>query len=228
VYYLYDFYRVYEQKELVDLGFELFSPALDQDKYGWSSELITFGMIAWAIIFGGSVFVVNRPTPIYALHILHRALWVVTICFIGRIVSFTFTLLPSPSSFCYPTDPEYNPPTTAWEIISRLDLFTGCGDLVFSSHTTYTTVCALVYIHYGSWKSIKVFVGTSVVCVGLLIIGLRRHYTVDVWLAWFIVPMVWKLMDVHWKDMYPAELMELEKEYKEKNEENDLELQSGA
>lgn len=210
VYYLYDYYRVFEQDQLVDLGFNLLSPEIDKEKWGWTSETITFLVIGWAILFGSTVFFLKRETPLYAVHILHRALSVITIAFVIRIVSFLVTLLPASSEFCFPSDPDYNPPTSVIEILFRLDLFTGCGDLVFSSHTTYTTVCSLLYVQYGTKPLIKVILGILVFGLGLLIVAFRKHYTLDVWLAWTIAPMVYELFRLHFPDYYPEELRQLE------------------
>ena len=52
-----------------------------------------------------------------------------------------------------------------------------CGDLLFSSHTTFLLNGALTYSVYGSHLAIKAAVWFAVTCICCLIIASRKHYT---------------------------------------------------
>ena len=52
-----------------------------------------------------------------------------------------------------------------------------CGDLLFSSHTTFLLNGALTYSVYGSHLAIKAAVWFAVTCICFLIIASRKHYT---------------------------------------------------
>lgn len=52
-----------------------------------------------------------------------------------------------------------------------------CGDLLFSSHTTFLLSGALTYSVYGSHLAIKAVVWLAVTCICGLIIASRKHYT---------------------------------------------------
>lgn len=52
-----------------------------------------------------------------------------------------------------------------------------CGDLLFSSHTTFLLNGALTYSVYGSHPAIKAAVWLAIACICCLIIASRKHYT---------------------------------------------------
>lgn len=69
--------------------------------------------------------------------------------------------------------------------VPRGTLF-GCGDLIFSSHMIFTLVFVLTYQKYGSKSFIKVLGWIAAIIQSLLIIASRKHYSVDVVVAWFV------------------------------------------
>ncbi|KAL9303803.1 hypothetical protein ACSQ67_021066 [Phaseolus vulgaris] len=66
----------------------------------------------------------------------------------------------------------------------------GCGDLIFSSHMIFTLVFVLTYQKYGTRRSIKQLGWLLAVVQSLLIVASRKHYTVDVVVAWYTVNLV--------------------------------------
>ncbi|KAF8397369.1 hypothetical protein HHK36_016282 [Tetracentron sinense] len=66
----------------------------------------------------------------------------------------------------------------------------GCGDLIFSSHMIFTLVFVLTYQKYGSQRFFKQLAWSIAVIQSLLIIASRKHYTVDVVVAWYTVNLV--------------------------------------
>ncbi|KAH7542333.1 hypothetical protein FEM48_Zijuj02G0062400 [Ziziphus jujuba var. spinosa] len=71
----------------------------------------------------------------------------------------------------------------------------GCGDLIFSSHMIFTLVFVRTYQIYGSKRCIKQFGWVLAVIQSLLIIASRKHYTVDVVVAWYTVNLVVFFLD---------------------------------
>jgi len=207
-YYLYAHYNIDEQPLLVDLGFKFFGE-LDM-KYHWTSELITFGTLALLIAWCLVPFLVERK-DFYAIFVLRRYLLVVAYALVIRCVSFLVTVLPSPGPQCRPGSPEFNPPQNFYDIVFNVDAINGCSDLIFSSHTAYTVTTALAYYKYGRHLPLKIFGFVLAFTVGCLIIALHRHYSVDVWLAWNIMPLVWFLFNAKLEDKIPDALIEFEK-----------------
>jgi len=66
----------------------------------------------------------------------------------------------------------------------------GCGDLIFSSHMIFTLVFVRTYHKYGSKRFIKLLAWLIAIAQSLLIIASRKHYTVDVVVAWYTVNLV--------------------------------------
>ncbi|KAJ4849102.1 Phosphatidylinositol:ceramide inositolphosphotransferase 1 [Turnera subulata] len=71
----------------------------------------------------------------------------------------------------------------------------GCGDLIFSSHMIFTLVFVLTYQKYGTRRSIKQLGWLIAVIQSFLIVASRKHYTVDVVVAWYTVNLVVFFLD---------------------------------
>ena len=140
-----------------------------------------------------------------------RSLIVASLCVILRTMSFIFTLLPSPNIHCEETYTSGNHNDDSFDSDgnrvqqSISDVFfafgtdNGCGDLIFSSHTMYalTVVCMFTdYLPKHSRNNILfiTFLWSVAVALGLLAIAQRSHYTVDVIIAFYVVPLVWIFM----------------------------------
>lgn len=63
-----------------------------------------------------------------------------------------------------------------------------CGDLVFSSHVTFTLAFALTFRRYGpggrAGALLKAAAFAAVAAFSLLVVASRKHYSVDVVVAW--------------------------------------------
>ncbi|CAN1282517.1 Phosphatidylinositol:ceramide inositolphosphotransferase 3 [Linum perenne] len=90
------------------------------------------------------------------------------------------------------------PPETAFELLvinfSR-GVNNGCGDLIFSSHMIFTIVFVRTYYRYGTKRWIKHLAWLLAVVQSLLILASRKHYTVDVVVAWYTVNLVMFFLD---------------------------------
>uniref|UniRef100_A0A0E0JR36 Sphingomyelin synthase-like domain-containing protein n=1 Tax=Oryza punctata TaxID=4537 RepID=A0A0E0JR36_ORYPU len=150
---------------LQDLGF-MALPELGQDKGYVSESVFTFIFISFLL---ASQFL--------------------------RIITFYSTQLPGPNYHCREGSKlaTLPPPHNVLEVLlinfPRGVLF-GCGDLIFSSHMIFTLVFVRTYHKYGSKRLIKILAWLMAIIQSLLIIASRKHYSVDVVVAWYTVNLV--------------------------------------
>jgi len=171
----------------------------------WITETITFGAIGLSFLFGISTLFIERDPPVYALHLLYRVLMTSSVCLTIRIGAYSLTILPSPSDHCFPGQRNWNPPNSWTDYVFGADPINGCADLIFSSHTMYTVLCCAAYYRYGGIRWLKGLFVLVVIMLGILIVALQKHYSVDVWLALCIVPIVWNWLEFRVEDYVPPE-----------------------
>uniref|UniRef100_A0A0E0L389 Sphingomyelin synthase-like domain-containing protein n=1 Tax=Oryza punctata TaxID=4537 RepID=A0A0E0L389_ORYPU len=112
-----------------------------------------------------------------------------------RIITFYSTQLPGPNYHCREGSKlaTLPPPNNVFEVLlinfPRGILF-GCGDLIFSSHMIFTLVFVRTYHKYGSKRFVKLLAWFMAIVQSLLIIASRKHYSVDVVVAWYTVNLV--------------------------------------
>jgi hypothetical protein len=160
----------------------------------WISEAVFYTLFSTVIAWTLSPFVTRRPTFTTA-GLFAAALPAFVLCQVLRIVSFMSTWLPGPAPHCragVPTD-KLAPPDHWWgwiavDVVRQSSM--SCGDLVFSSHLIFVLGLTLVYTIWGSWKALKAAAWAAAAAISLLIIASRKHYTVDVVVAWYTVPLV--------------------------------------
>lgn len=194
------------EEPLHDVGFELL-PELGADR-AWVSETIFWCLFIPFVVWTFSPFVTARKR-FYTAVIYARLLMVLTACQFLRILSFTVTQLPAPNYHC-----RLGRPTAVREMpahwwghvvvdVSR-QVAHGCGDLIFSSHTTFVLVGCLTYTEYGTSRRIKALAWLGVFALSLCIVASRKHYTVDVLIAWYVVPLVFYAMLRRWTTVRPV------------------------
>eukprot|EP00270_Netrium_digitus_P007043 TRINITY_DN2036_c0_g1_i5.p1 TRINITY_DN2036_c0_g1~~TRINITY_DN2036_c0_g1_i5.p1 ORF type:complete len:308 (+),score=31.84 TRINITY_DN2036_c0_g1_i5:404-1327(+) len=178
---------------LHDMGFELL-PEIGKERAYLSELAFAFIFVPFFLwTFHPFVFRMKR---IFTVLIWTKVLTVLCICQFLRVISFTATQLPGPNYHCRLGSPIATlPPPKSLADIFLLNLtkstVLGCGDLIFSSHMTFALVSLLEFSSYGS-KTVVKFIGwTAAVVQSLLIISARKHYTVDVVIAWYVVPLVY-------------------------------------
>ena len=209
---------------LDDLGFRIL-PEMGPDLF-WVSEtvftvlfLLFLSFLAAplaATVLAGASAALPAQAPLLfeprrsALVVATRALVVASAAQVLRVISFTLTSLPSPAVHCR-LDPEgnlppgYDPPRTwkdvVWNDIPNVSK--GCGDLLFSSHTTFALVFALSITRYAPRRSrgyryLKAVAWALVAVLCILIVASRKHYTSDVVVALYVVPLLYYGYDVVW------------------------------
>ncbi|XP_056847287.1 phosphatidylinositol:ceramide inositolphosphotransferase 1 isoform X1 [Raphanus sativus] len=121
-------------------------------------------------------------------------------CQFLRVITFYATQLPGPNYHCregseLATLPRPHSVLEVLLINFPRGVIYGCGDLIFSSHMIFTLVFVLTYQKYGSKRFIKLLGWVIAILQSLLIIASRKHYTVDVVVAWYTVNLVVFFLD---------------------------------
>ena len=187
---------------LPDAGFALL-PELGVERQ-WVSEAVFTALFAFFAVWSATPFLVGGRPRFHTVTLYARVLTVLVTCQSLRAASFLATGLPAPNYHCRAGAPTaVRPMPAAWWGHAALDVARvvakGCGDLVFSSHTTFALTGALAYGEWGGVRAVKVVVWATVAALSLLIIASRKHYTVDVLIAWYVVPLVFSLARRRWK-----------------------------
>lgn len=138
---------------------------------------------------------VFQSKKIYTVLLWCRVLAFLVASQILRIITFYSTQLPGSNYHCREGSKlaRLPLPDNALEVLLinfPRGVIYGCGDLIFSSHMIFTLVFVLTYQKYGTKRCIKQFSWLIAVIQSLLIIASRKHYTVDVVVAWYTVSLV--------------------------------------
>ncbi|KAJ4788241.1 Phosphatidylinositol:ceramide inositolphosphotransferase [Rhynchospora pubera] len=188
---------------LHDLGF-LLLPELGKER-GYVSEILFASIFVSFVLWTFSPFIFKNKR-FYTVLIWRRVLAFLVMSQSLRIITFYSTQLPGPNYHCREGSPlaRLPPPDNVLEVLlinfPRGTLF-GCGDLIFSSHMIFTLVFVLTYQKYGSKNFIKVLGFVAAVIQSLLIIASRKHYSVDVVVAWYTVNLVVFFIDKKLSEM---------------------------
>ncbi|XP_022748415.1 phosphatidylinositol:ceramide inositolphosphotransferase 1-like isoform X2 [Durio zibethinus] len=151
---------------------------------------IGFFLLPWT--FHPFIF---KSKKIYTVLVWCRVLAFLVASQILRIVTFYSTQLPGPNYHCregskLATLPKPDSMLEVLLINFPRGVIYGCGDLIFSSHMIFTLVFVLTYQKYGTRRCIKQFAWLVAVIQSLLIVASRKHYTVDIVVAWYTVNLV--------------------------------------
>ncbi|XP_057499495.1 phosphatidylinositol:ceramide inositolphosphotransferase 1-like [Actinidia eriantha] len=213
---------------LQDVGFFLL-PELGQEKAYISETVFTFVFISF-VLWTFHPFIL-KSKRIYTVLLWCRVLACLVACQILRIVTFYSTQLPGPNYHCregskLATLPRPDNAVEVLLIVPRGILY-GCGDLIFSSHMIFSLVFVRTYQKYGMQRFIKQCAWLIVVIQSLLIIASRKHYTVDIVVAWYTVNLVvsfidYKLPELPDRTGGPSLLLPLTKESRTKEENHKL------
>ncbi|KAK6943050.1 Sphingomyelin synthase-like domain [Dillenia turbinata] len=177
---------------LQDAGFFLL-PELGQERAYLSETVFTFIFVSFVLWTLHPFFVKSKK--IYTVLIWCRVLAFLVACQTLRIFTFYSTQLPGPNYHCregskLATLPR---PDNVFEVLLinfPQGVLYGCGDLIFSSHMIFSLVFIRTYNKYGTRRWIKQFYWMLAVIQSLLIIAARKHYSVDVVVAWYTVNLV--------------------------------------
>lgn len=198
------YYLHVQRPPLTDLGYELL-PALSK-RAQIVSEIMFFTCFVLTIAFIlHPLFIRRKKKQLYVVTMLSRLCSTLVLAQTLRIVCFLVTTLPGPNYHCRPNSPDYSPPKSLFDILARQDAFFGCGDLVFSSHTIFVVLFALVWHKYWPNFVVRSVVWTLVFIFGLLVVAARKHYSLDIMVAWYTVPLIWYAYDYYFPDKFPID-----------------------
>ncbi|CAL5389755.1 unnamed protein product [Camellia sinensis] len=176
---------------LQDVGFFLL-PELGLDKGYISETVFTFIFLSF-FLWTFHPFIL-KSKKVYTVLVWCRVLAFLVACQILRVITFYSTQLPGPNYHCregskLATLPR---PDSVHEVLfmNFRGVLYGCGDLIFSSHMIFSLVFVRTYQKYGTRRFIKQCAWLTVVLQSFLIIASRKHYTVDVVVAWYTVNLV--------------------------------------
>ncbi|XP_042056959.1 phosphatidylinositol:ceramide inositolphosphotransferase 2-like [Salvia splendens] len=214
---------------LQDVGFFLL-PELGQQRAYISETVFSFIFLSF-VLWTFHPFIL-KTKKIYTVLIWCRVLAFLVACQFLRIITFYSTQLPGPNYHCregskLATLPPPNNVLEALLIVPRGVLF-GCGDLIFSSHMIFSLVFVRTYHKYGTRSFVKQLAWLTVVIQSLLIVASRKHYTVDVVVAWYTVNLVVFFLDKKLSELpdrssaSAALFLPLTKDYKPKEENQKL------
>eukprot|EP00252_Welwitschia_mirabilis_P021099 TRINITY_DN5303_c0_g1_i1.p1 TRINITY_DN5303_c0_g1~~TRINITY_DN5303_c0_g1_i1.p1 ORF type:complete len:318 (-),score=11.88 TRINITY_DN5303_c0_g1_i1:554-1507(-) len=177
---------------LQDVGFWLL-PELGQDK-AYISETVFFMVFCPFILWSFQPFVFHNK-KFYTVLLWYRVLAFLVVSQFLRVITFMSTQLPGPNYHCREGSKlaRLPRPDSILEVLLinfPRGVIYGCGDLIFSSHMIFTLVFVLTYQKYGTKRCIKQIAWVLAVILSLLIIASRKHYTVDVVVAWYTVNLV--------------------------------------
>ncbi|GLT89494.1 hypothetical protein SLE2022_074730 [Rubroshorea leprosula] len=177
---------------LQDLGFILL-PELGKDKAYISETLFTFVFLSF-VLWTFHPFIV-KSKKIYTVLVWCRVLAFLVASQILRIITFYSTQLPGPNYHCREGSKlaRLPPPDSALEVLLinfPRGIIYGCGDLIFSSHMIFTLVFVRTYQKYGTRRFIKQLAWLIAIIQSFLIVASRKHYTVDIVVAWYTVNLV--------------------------------------
>ncbi len=199
------YYLHVQRQPLRDLGFELF-PALPRQAQVLS-EILFFALFLSTLAFMASPFFVRSHSHLFTGVMVVRFLGVCFFAQILRCITFLVTILPGPNYHCRPQSPDYNPPRAFSDFFFRPDAFYGCGDLLFSSHTIFVLLCTLTYTKFADGVWIKRGMWLLVVVFGILVVSARKHYSVDIIVAWYTVPLLWIAYERFFPEKIPSEIL---------------------
>lgn len=117
----------------------------------------------------------NSEPPRFTFLMITRFTKVLLIAQTLRCIAFLVTSLPGPNYHCRPGAPDYAPPEGWFDVVARQDAFKGCGDLVFSSHTIFLMLCALVIQKYSTHTTFKRAVWALVAIFAMFCVAARKH-----------------------------------------------------
>lgn len=211
---------------LQDVGFYLL-PELGQDR-AYISETVFTTIFLSFVLWTFHPFIL-KTKKIYTVLIWCRVLAFLVGCQFLRIITFYSTQLPGPNYHCregskLATLPPPDNILQALLIVPRGVLY-GCGDLIFSSHMIFSLVFVRTYQKYGTRRFIKQCAWLAVIAQSFLIIASRKHYTVDVVVAWYTVNLVVFFIDKtlpELPDRTSALLLPVTKDSKSKEENHKL------
>ncbi|XP_010923177.1 phosphatidylinositol:ceramide inositolphosphotransferase isoform X1 [Elaeis guineensis] len=177
---------------LQDLGYMVL-PELGKER-GYISESL-FTVIFLSFVLWTFHPFIYHSKRFYTVLLWRRVLAFLVASQVLRIITFYSTQLPGPNYHCREGSElaRLPRPESVFEVLLinfPHGVIYGCGDLIFSSHMIFALVFVRTYQKYGSKRFVKLLAWLLAIIQSVLIIASRKHYTVDVVVAWYTVNLV--------------------------------------
>lgn len=187
---------------LPDLGFMLIPEQAADSPWRPLSDILTAGV---PVLFVLQSALMRRENRCRVISAFFRC---ATVCYFLRMLTLAVTSLPGPAPHCRLGSPDYHPPTTWIDIVTRVGPIYGqynsCGDLIFSGHMAYTNSAVLLYLrqldrNFPRYSKLRWTLGVWYMAVlATLCIAGRKHYTVDVVLGFVVSTLVFFHFEHGW------------------------------
>eukprot|EP00871_Galdieria_phlegrea_P001903 jgi/Galph1/2713/GphlegSOOS_G1438.1 len=137
----------------------------------------------------------DGATRISSIHMIRRFSAAYFIGCLLRCTSFLITTLPGTAAHCLQeplgTYDSTSAPSTLKDVFWNTNWETKCGDLIFSGHSQQSILATLIIHRYCSIRFIPFLMWPLLFLFEYSIIVTRRHYSVDVLVAVYVVPLIW-------------------------------------
>ncbi|GJQ15390.1 hypothetical protein GpartN1_g7181.t1 [Galdieria partita] len=137
----------------------------------------------------------NGGVRITSIHMIRRFSAAYFVGCLLRCTSFLITTLPGTAAHCLQEPLGYYDPNKApgsWkDILWNTNWETKCGDLLFSGHSQQGILATLIIHRYCSLRILAYLMWPILLIFEYTIIVTRRHYSVDVLVAMYVIPLVW-------------------------------------
>eukprot|EP00899_Mesostigma_viride_P026899 jgi/Mesvir1/7394/Mv19195-RA.1 len=210
VFYIYNKKEVYKHDALYDLGFALI-PKHTSDV---NEMILAFAGVFWGVTTCAAPLIEwIEPCLVgwqrqYAVHRLRRFVAIYATGTLLRVITFLVTVLPGPAPWCQDVTNdgggEYDPnraPTSAKDIFQSVNVQKGCGDLIFSGHTLLFMSFVLSVTKYCRLRWAKLIIWLLLIPFLYLTIAAHKHYTVDLVVALYTVPLLFATFELIMKDV---------------------------
>lgn len=182
--------REYAMEPLHDVVFTILPDW--SHRRSWLPDVLLSPLIAIGVIFS-VVLAQNRRIPYQGFVVVRRILFIISILYTFRTITFLLTTVPSPLNNCIPMYVRDHDLANYLILIGRMasGKVTACTDNIYSGHTTLITVMVLSLIHYSGVMFIKIYavLHGSVAIFSILIT--RLHYSVDIIIALLLASFVY-------------------------------------
>jgi len=189
VYYLHK-----QDTHLKDLLFDI----LPEKNVGIISDILTMTYFSYGTLFVFLPYIIDVDFLSSEIFLVMSKTFIISTFL--RCISFIFTILPAPAEHCQINSNEYNPPNLL-EIFIRMDMFKGCGDLIFSGHTNIITIVSVTTLYYlypilnnFYYNLYIIFIFFFHSLLFLLIIISRNHYSVDIIISIYVTILVFYMV----------------------------------
>jgi hypothetical protein len=157
----------------------------------WFPDLCLTTMMVTTVVFN-MIWVHKKRIQYQGLVVFRRFLWILTILYLFRSLTFAVTTVPNPIFNCVPKYANVKD-FDSYLLLIR-DMASGkvsaCTDNIYSGHTSLATLMVFTFWMYSGIWALKIYAVVHGAVIIFSILISRLHYTVDVLIAMFMTSFV--------------------------------------